>query len=449
MKQMLRFLYVFLLFASSLSCKKYLAIEDVDGRFLIGQVFSSDSAANSAMAGIYRSWRDLNNSVLSPSVLCGLSADELRTHFPSQLYDDYYKNQISPNNAALPWASLYNIIYQANAFLESIDKSAKVSETYKNYYKGEAKFIRAHSYFNLVNLFGDVPLLLTTDIRKNSLAKRDATQTVYQQIVEDLSGADSLMQQAIFSPTEKERLNESVAKAFLGRVYLFLENWTDAFKLSNQVIQSGRYRLLVDLDGVFASGSAEAIFQFSNNQLDGNAESIVFIPDPSPRIVCSVSLIKAFESDDLRRLKWIKSGIDQGNEYFYPHKYNAANSSDSQLYTLFRYSEQYLIRAEAALRLHYVLDAVNDLNIVRARAGLKKINTDISEDSCVNAIIHERRVELFAETGHRWFDLKRTAQIDEAIKFEKGNLWITSSALYPIPAADIQRNPNLAQNLNY
>ncbi|HEY0667170.1 MAG TPA: RagB/SusD family nutrient uptake outer membrane protein, partial [Sphingobacteriaceae bacterium] len=138
-----------------------------------------------------------------------------------------------------------------------------------------------------------------------------------------------------------------------------------------------------------------------------------------------------------------------GSQYFYPYKYKVQDASQNELYTLFRVSEQYLIRAESNIHLLNTVDAVNDINIIRGRAGLASLSTALSVDSCLDALLQERRVEMFAETGHRWFDLKRTKSMNEIMQKEKGNLWMASDSLYPIPASDIQRNPNLVQNLNY
>lgn len=426
------------------SCKKYLTIDEVQGRFLVGQVFSTDSAANTAVAGIYRKWKDLYNSASSLTILCGLSADELEVHSSSPQYIQYYTNEIASNNPMLPWGDLYNIIYQANACIESLEKS-EISEKRKNYYMGEVKFIRAHCYFNLVNLFGDVPLLLTTDLKKNSTASRDAAAVVYEQILADLNDAEVLMEDGIFPTAIKERINSSIVKAFLARIHLYLGDWVEAKTLSTSVIQSGKYSLETNLDSAFTEGSREAIFQFSDNPLDGNFEALAFAPTADPNISMTPSLIEVFEANDLRKQNW----ASLKGEIFYPNKYKSRQTGDQELYTLFRLAEQFLIRAEANVHLNLITEAAEDISLLRTRAGLSVLNDNISEDSCLAEVIKERRAELFAETGHRWFDLKRTGRIDSVIASEKGNLWMSFDSLYPIPRIDIQRNPNLDQNPNY
>lgn len=442
-----KFTYIILLAITAVSCKKYLEIKEVKNQFLVDQVFSSDSAANTAVAGIYRKWRDLYSSISSPTILCGLSSDELASYTSQQLYQQFYKNQVSPNNEWLPWADLYNIIYQANACINSLDNSSRLTAEYKNYYMGEALVIRAYCYFSLVNLFGEVPILLTTDVKQNSIAKRQPVQAVYVQILSDLKAADTLLEKEIFSPGQKERASQLVVKSFLSRVYLFRKDWKSAKDQADLVIQSNKYEMAGDLDDVFVSGSKEPIFFFSDNELDGNSEARAFIPRATPNIICTNSFLGIFEASDRRKTHWLHTFTYQGNEYFYPFKYKSAENE--QPIVLLRLAELLLNRAEANVHLNDIQSAVEDLNVIRYRSGLSLLDDNISEDSCLNVIAKERRAELFAETGHRWFDLKRTGKVNDILGIEKGSLWSSGDSLYPLPADDIQRNPNLSQNTGY
>jgi hypothetical protein len=116
-----------------------------------------------------------------------------------------------------------------------------------------------------------------------------------------------------------------------------------------------------------------------------------------------------------------------------------------------RLSEQYLVRAEARTHLNDLSGAAADINVVRNRAGLPDTKAT-DKTSLLDAIAQERRVELFAEWGHRWLDLKRTATIDtimNIVSLSKGSSWNTNAQLYPIPAGDILLNPYLTQNPGY
>ncbi len=118
---------------------------------------------------------------------------------------------------------------------------------------------------------------------------------------------------------------------------------------------------------------------------------------------------------------------------------------------MLRLGEQYLIRSEARTQQDNLPGALADLNAIRLRAGLANTEATTKEE-ILASLLHERQVELFTESGHRWLDLKRTGTIDNImplITTEKGGIWQTTDQLYPIPADDIQRNKNLIQNSGY
>jgi hypothetical protein len=116
-----------------------------------------------------------------------------------------------------------------------------------------------------------------------------------------------------------------------------------------------------------------------------------------------------------------------------------------------RLGELFLIRAEARAQQNNLQSALSDLNVIRKRAGLPNVNVN-GKDSLLLSILHERQVELFAEWGHRWFDLKRTGNIDRIMNLvtpQKGGIWKTTSRLFPLPEGDIEKNNNLNQNPGY
>jgi hypothetical protein len=116
-----------------------------------------------------------------------------------------------------------------------------------------------------------------------------------------------------------------------------------------------------------------------------------------------------------------------------------------------RLAEQYLIRAEARAAMNNLTGAKADLDVIRVRAGLPRTTANTKE-AILNAIAHERRIELFTEWGHRWFDLKRTGAIDSVMKniaIEKASIWNTNFKLFPIPQTEILLNSRLIQNNGY
>ena len=145
---------------------------------------------------------------------------------------------------------------------------------------------------------------------------------------------------------------------------------------------------------------------------------------------------------------WVKWVDYVGVQYPIPNKYKSS-APGTERYNLFRLAELYLVRAEASAQMEDIASAVTDINVLRSRAGLLPISDAISKVECLQAIAHERQVELFAETGHRWLDLKRTGQLDAVLQPLKSATWAPHAALFPIPLADLQNNPQLEQNPGY
>ncbi len=432
------------------SCKKAVTINSITDQILASQVFSSDQNANAAIAGIYRTLRDnFAGSAVNPTILTGLTGDEVYNFYPDPVWDDYKDNNLRATSYQLPWSTFYNIIYQANLAIEGMDQGHSLSTHARDQYTGEAKFIRALCYFYLINLFGDSPLLLSSQVRGNAMATRTSTTEIYSQITQDLLDAGELMDDDYaFTGGERTRADKWTALALLARVYLYQGNWQDAENLASRVINnSGAYQLLTDLDSFAIKNNPEIILQFANNSTDGNVEAGNFIFSTNPSLLCSDALVSAFEPGDQRRRKWIGSADYEGKTYFYPYKYKMVGNDGNEYYALLRLSELYLIRAEARAFLNDIAGAQADLNTIRNRAGLSNtIANDLS--SLQTAIEQERRVELFAETGHRWFDLKRTGRIDNVLGSEKPG-WNSLDSLWPIPLSDIQTDPKLIQNPGY
>jgi hypothetical protein len=173
----------------------------------------------------------------------------------------------------------------------------------------------------------------------------------------------------------------------------------------------------------------------------------------------SDSLVKAFEPGDARYINWVgadtvaASGSTPMTIYYYAYKYKAIGSytAPQESVVLFRLGEQYLIRAEARAQQNNLAGALADLNAVRTRAGLPAAAA-VSQTDILGAIQKERRVELFTETGHRFFDLRRTGALDAlmtAVAPQKGGSWSSYKAWWPIPLTDIQNDTRLVQTPGY
>jgi len=462
----------------SVGCKKLVSIGEPINTVTTTEAFSTSDQANSAIAGIYSSM--INQGSLlginffsgSLSIYCGMSADELVpvTLAPIPIISQFQNNTLQFDNLITDqnfWAPGYTYVYSANAAIETLPNSTGVDDSTKNELIGEAKFIRAMCYFYLVNLFGDVPLVTTNDWHKTNLLPRTSAANVYQQIISDLKDAQKLLP-ADYSVANGRRVrpNKWAATALLARVYLYTGDWADAaIQASSIIANTGLYRLEPNLGDVFLVNSMEAIWQLKLNAQNGQSYNITpegsaLIPYPensAPQFGVSNELLNAFETGDQRYVNWVnKITTDDSSVYYIPYKYkagpgqSAVNGTITEYYTAFRLAEQYLIRAEAYAKggTGDILMAIDDLNAIRARAQLTPLPTTLTKDQVLDAIVQERRVELFAEWGHRWFDLKRTNRADPILGAIKSN-WKSYQQLYPIPTSELYSDPNLTQNAGY
>jgi starch-binding outer membrane protein, SusD/RagB family len=308
-------------------------------------------------------------------------------------------------------------------------------------------FLRAFCYYYLVSNWGDVPLITTTDVTQTAMAPRAAKDEVYTQMLSDLR----LSVQLLHSGGEKVRANKWAAAALLARVSLQAGNWEEALGNAAMVINSGDYPLSAT-DSVFFKNSRSAILQFWTKDgytfagqtfVPANTSSFSFYP-------LTNDLMNAFEEGDVRKNSWTNTFTYAGTVYSYPYKYKkrSATLGDSAEYVMvLRIEEQYLISAEAKCQLNNVAGGLDDLNVIRSRAGLP-ILSNLSKADCLRAIEKERRLELFTEWGDRWLSLQRSDHMDVVMAAVKAG-WKSSSSLYPIPQQERNRDPNLTQNQDY
>jgi hypothetical protein len=369
---------------------------------------------------------------------------------------DFGNNTISPTNATLNslWVGLYASIYQANAVINGVTNSSGITASAKNTLIAESKFIRAYCLFYLTNLWGDVPLTTSTDYTVTGSLGRDSSGSVYTQIVSDLTAAQAFLPVTYLTAT-RVRPNKWTAAALLARVYLYWQNWQMAEATSNNIITSGLYPLSA-LNSTFLATSQETVWQIYPafyalyNSFDGNSY-VLSSASVVPNYLLSPGFLSAVEAGDQRSINWIGTQVVAGVTYKYPYKYKVRRGSTppTEYNVIFRSAEQYLIRAEARAQQGInLMGAASDINIVRTRAGLPN-TTASSALTLLAAVYQERRIEMFAEWGTRWFDLKRTGQADAILKTLKSSTWQSTAVLWPIPSTQLLTNPNLTQNAGY
>lgn len=461
-----KYIIVISLYLLHTSCEDFVSVDVPDYKIISKTVFGNDITANSAVEGIYNELfkADFSNgNFRSVTMLAGLSGDNLRTTALNYALIEFDENEIlNTNSYNLDlWSSAYKIIYMCNAVLDGLQMSEGVTTKMKDKLMAEARFVRAFVYFYLVNLYGDVPLIQTTDYRENAQASRNTTPEVYELIIDDLKSAVAVLD-ITFDNAERLRANKFTAMALLARTYLFVEDWENAEAFSNQVIDSSdNYTLLENLNEVFLVNSKESIWQISPAgrgalSLITNDARIFILTSPPPNsqqpVALSSEIIDSYDNEDLRLEHWIGKFDTKNQSFYYPLKYKNNRQGIITEHTMvMRLAEQYLIRAEARAQMGKLTESIADLNKIRKRANLQFIPDsapEIGKEALLDSITKERNRELFSEWGHRWLDLKRTGKATEVLSNKKSS-WQVTDLLYPIPDDEINKNPNLTQNDGY
>jgi hypothetical protein len=364
-----------------------------------------------------------------------------------------------PTNSVLSgaWGSLYNGIYRCNEILARIDDIA-MEETLKNRYRGEARFIRALSYFNLVRLWGPVPLVRTPiTTQESQRTQRDDVSQVYAAIEEDLLLAARDLPPS-YPPAEAGRATSGAAKALLGKVYLTEKKHSEARAILKEVIDAKTYSLLPNLADVFSvanKNNAEVVFAVKYRKGGvGEGHGLYFgtvALDP-----VDPSLKSAYAPADTVRRRLLDLVTLSGTQKVvrkYFDQLSGANDVGNDFIVL-RYADVLLMYAEALNEEGYQGggEAFTALNAVRTRAKLGPLTAAELPDQVGfrAAVLNERRLELALE-NHRWFDLLRTGTALPALQ-SVGIAVPDTRLLYPVPQSeiDIMDNPTgFPQNPGY
>ncbi len=460
---MKRYILWFLLQAMWFSgCRKFVQVPDPETLLGTGTVFSSDETATAALMGMYSRAMSLQGAFLNGgnTIYPSLSADECTLTLAIPAMAEFNDNTLESGNTYIAqfYGSGYNVIYNTNMLLENLVKNKQVSAAVRRQIMGEAYFVRALVYSRLVVLWGAVPLLVTTNADINAVASRSRPDSVYIQVMKDLRAADSLLDTAyVWKGTgvpERTRPNRWAARALMARVGMYMGSWLEAAAAATAVIDSCGARLEPSLDSVFQKGSREAIWQLQPvSSVMNSAEAYYYLPADNPlarpSYILTPGLLQSFEAGDRRRLRWVGTKTVGGIAYNYPAKYKVRTGPPYREYNMvLRLAEVYLIRAEARTQQGELSGAIDDLNVVRRRAGLKSLSYGLTHEAVLAAVMRERRVELFAEWGHRWADLLRWGEADAVLSLVKPH-WTASAKLYPLPLTDVLLNPALVQNVGY
>lgn len=439
-------------------CDSFVDIDRPNSQLTTATVFNDRSTANAAVADLYAQMREngfLSGRLMGLTHLAGLYSDELVNYNTNSVdISSFYTNGLVASNSYVGslWKAAYSQIYAANSICEQLERSSALFLVDRNQFKGEALFVRSLNHFYLLWLYGDVPYVTGTDYTINNRVVRMPKAELMTRIIADLEEAAGLVG-IDYVGTDRARANKAVVQAFLARVYLYSGQWQEASNSASAVLnETAVYQMAAAPELTFLRNSNSTIWQFAapyegKNTYEG--EFMIFENTPSGTVASNPSLLASFEAGDLRKANWVRNVTDGSTNWSHAFKYKEKNETGStlELGIALRLSEQYLIRAEARLEFGDYIGAKEDVNVVRNAAGLEATVASSYED-LLKAILQERRIELFAEHGHRYFDLKRRGVLNNALSAKPG--WNTTDALWPIPQNELLLNPLLApQNPGY
>ncbi|PKQ45398.1 RagB/SusD family nutrient uptake outer membrane protein [Confluentibacter flavum] len=367
------------------------------------------------------------------------------------------------------WLNYYRIINRANNILNEIENTDPSIVVNKDRHLAEAKFLRALAYFDLVRIFGDVPMV-TTVISQEEAHKipRTPVDKIYSEvIIPDLMVAENNLS-SVYTGSDLGRATKGAAKSLLGKVYLTTHDFAKAEAKLQEVTTMG-YALLPTFDDLFDYSKdehhSEYIFdiEYEAGINSGSNFTNDFLPIAIPmanyynvvgglgeRNSPTQSIFDEFDNQggDLRAYTTVgvKGGWIDGNGNFNPLLPNTSQSytlkyitsvaigGDSKAnWKVIRYADVLLMYAEALNENGKTTESLDYLNLVRSRAGLNGYS-GLSKDQTREVIYTERRLELAFE-GHRWFDLVRTGRAYNILNSEGMQQYMT---VFPVPLSQVQ-----------
>jgi hypothetical protein len=468
----------FILIAGVLSCTSL--EEKPDSILTSGQFYKTEEDAVAAVNGVYEAtfnpgaimmYNRLFNlamEVQTDDVIAGQRVTNVDVRAMSSLTHSTTNDRVDEL-----WKEHYTAINRACTAIDNIEKMENIDETRKTRLINEAKLLRGLLYFNLVRLWGEVPLVIHSPVsvsREDIEVSRDPEETVYAQIIKDLTDAENLPNPNEYAPGDAGRATGGAAKALLAIVYLTRQDWNPAVQKSLEVINGPYgYDLFENFADVFDAATKNgkehilsAQCQGGNNK--GNRLGSSCTPTGIPGIAAAGTdelgpgVYELYDEEDRRRdvtfFTSLVSPRDGKTYHFDPHfrKYfdpaEISNPTESNRNVpVIRFAEILLIYAEAANEAGDApsAEAYAAINRVRQRAGLNDLPAGLSREEFREAVYSERRLELMFEF-HRWFDLVRTKRLIAALeKAGKTNVRERHYRL-PVPQREIDLNPKLTQN---
>ncbi len=472
---------ILIILLSSYGCEDLISFE-VKDRITLDNYFQTEDDAVNSVNAIYDALGDVdlyNSTLWLIQDIASDDCDALSTwNDPNAHQLDRYTLQTTNNYTTNLWRASYQLIGRANLSIDNII-GMDIDKDLKDRLYGEASFLRALSYFNLVRLYGAVPLVLhpESDIDRYLVPRTEIDQ-VYDQIITDLEVAEQYLPVS-YSGANIGRATTGAATALLSKVYLTLGDYENASIKAKEVIDMEHYELWDDYASNFKEANKngkESIFevQFYSGDVQENCKivisglpSIFAFPAGVGIILPTEDLLGNFEPGDHRyESTFFSEYFYFGNNTFQPHVwkywdqdvYDPEDTGESGAnFPVMRYAEVLLIYAEALNEINNgpTTEAYEYVNMIRERArnGVDTVLADLdglSYQEFRQAVWKEKRCETVNE-GQRWFDLVRTGRLVERVKEAKGDKTNPQefNLVFPIPQRERDLNENLTQNDQY
>lgn len=435
---------------SLLSCNKFLEVNPKDSTS-DDQTIVDGNSAQTAVRGIYNALESNDYYGYTFQTLGFFSGDNIQ-YVGSQTVNQQLTNHAVISDLAAvgtAWSAIYNVINRSNnvlAKVPSLAVSASFTDTLKKQLLGEAYFLRALSYFDLARTWGGVQLVLTptASASDQTALKRSTLAETYAQVLRDLTAAETLLP----NTTNRIRATKKTAYALHARYALYQKDWANAELYANKIIGDNNYVLIAPYNAFFANNATatqESVFELYYNTNVTNTQGYNWAPTTNGGVgwvtptsgIISLLTNPSVGGNRSTLLQTVTAS--NVTKYFGTLYYRTAGTDPA---FLIRLAELYLIRAEARAQLGDLTGGGNDLNAVRARAGLSASNAGTKGDLLL-AIENENRIE-FAFENHRWYDLVRTGRAGAVLGISDNN-----KLLLPIPYAQLLVDANLVQNPGY
>lgn len=430
-----------ILAALLVSCESSL---DLEPKMFIpaDEAFSNRENVYAALIGCYDALQQQHYYGRNLVIVGDLASDNSRASGSRIEYYSTDENSLLADNLLVEgiWEEIYGAVNRVNYMLYKLGEADFLDPVEKNDFEGQLKFLRALHYFNLVRLYGGVPLKTSPTLAADEAhyLPRASAGEVCDQLVTDLKDAAKLI-----TNTGTEMATAPAAGALLSLVYLTMKEHTLARDLARAVFDEVNYLEVnyAELFSVRGEPSREILFYVGFNPNDNNRLAEYHFPNKLGgryENAPTVSLVEAIEPGDRRRELVAARYADQ----YYTTKYPDLNTGGSSVLVL-RTAELLFIEAEAAYGLDSVANSgliLDNINTIRHRAGIDSVMS-VPPGQLWNLLDRERRVE-FAFEGKRWFDLIRNGLAIGVVP----TVTSPEQMLFPIPLSEILANPSISMD---